>query len=203
MKPQIEPPPFQIGPHESISEPPTEIINLKEPTPITWQEMVHRLAKKPSEIIEQMTPEKASALAIATHGALTVTISIDAAKKFCIYNKAAASNPWKDIFRPTAESFMEMTEHQAALLHAAIGMFGEAGEILENVLRHINGETLDLDNSVEESGDLGFYHEDYRRTLGFTQEQARQANMNKLGKRYPGFIYSDASAAARSDKANE
>lgn len=204
MKPQLEPPAFTTGPLESIAEPPTELVStLEADQSISWQEMVRRLVKKPREIMAQMTSDKATQLAIATHCALIATDAVDAAKKRCVYNKQQPHNTFRDVFSPTAESFLEMTDEQASLLHAAIGMFGEAGEILENVLRHIGGAPLDKENSVEESGDLDFYHEDYRRVVGFSQEAARLANMKKLGKRYPGFVYSDASAAAHADKAGD
>jgi hypothetical protein len=188
-------------PIEQLSEPPTEIIKLNPPATITWQEMVKRLAKRPEEIMAQMNPWKARLLAENLYSALRSSARVDSAKKVAIYNKDQVNVP--NVFSPTAESFLEMTTEQAALLHAAIGMFGEAGEILDNVLRHIGGAPLDRENAIEESGDLDFYHEDYRRNLGFTEAEARQSNMDKLGKRYPGFIYSDASAAARLDKVKD
>jgi NTP pyrophosphatase (non-canonical NTP hydrolase) len=95
-----------------------------------------------------------------------------------------------------------LTETGAKLMHATFGISGEAGELLDAVKKHIiYGKPLDRENVIEELGDLEFYLEDLRATLGITREETIQANMAKLAKRYPNYDYTDASAIARADKA--
>lgn len=90
---------------------------------------------------------------------------------------------------------------KAHLLHMAVGISGEAGELLDSVKKHtIYGKSLDFANIVEELGDLEFYMEGLRQHLGITREATIQANVAKLGSRYAAGEYSDAAAIARADK---
>jgi len=74
--------------------------------------------------------------------------------------------------------------------------------VVDAVKKHtIYGKELDVENVIEELGDLEFYMEHMRQLVGITREQTIQANIDKLGKRYEGMIYSDDSAQARADKA--
>lgn len=95
----------------------------------------------------------------------------------------------------------EMTGHDAHLLHMVVGISGEAGELLDAVKKSvIYRKPLDMENVIEELGDLEFYLQDLRRALNITREQTLQANIEKLGKRYAAG-YSDAAAQNRADKA--
>ena len=88
------------------------------------------------------------------------------------------------------------------MLHAAIGVAGEAGELLDAVKKvWAYGKVLDHENAIEELGDLEFYMEALRQQIGVSREDVLQANQEKLAKRYPGFRYSDSHAQARLDKA--
>lgn len=81
------------------------------------------------------------------------------------------------------------TPAQMDLLHSVIGMASEIGELVDAVKRHIfYGENMDVTNILEEFGDLFFYTALGLDVLGFTFEDAMQANINKLAVRYPkGF----------------
>lgn len=95
----------------------------------------------------------------------------------------------------------EMTPEQAHLLHMAVGIAGEAGELLDAVKKHvIYQKPLDILNVIEELGDLEFYMEGLRKPLDLTRQQTIDANIAKLGLRYKGFKYSNDSAQARVDK---
>lgn len=95
----------------------------------------------------------------------------------------------------------EMTADDAHLLHMSIGISGEAGELLDAVKKKvIYRKPLDLENAVEELGDLEFYMEGIRQGLGVTREQCLEANFKKLSKRYESLQYSDTSAQERLDK---
>jgi NTP pyrophosphatase (non-canonical NTP hydrolase) len=87
------------------------------------------------------------------------------------------------------------------LLHAAVGISGEAGELLDSVKKHwAYNQPVDLANLIEELGDLEFYMAAMRLVLGISRDQILQTNVDKLVARYP-VRYTDALAAARADKA--
>lgn len=86
------------------------------------------------------------------------------------------------------------------LLHMAVGISGEAGELLDAVKKAaIYNKPLDRENVIEELGDLEFYMEGLRAELGITREQTLQANIDKLSVRYKKG-YSDKAAQDREDK---
>lgn len=95
----------------------------------------------------------------------------------------------------------EMTPGKADLWHAATGVSGEAGELLDAVKKHaIYNKDLDRENIVEELGDLEFYMEQLRQNLGISRAETLEHNIAKLSRRYEGRRYSDAAAHARVDK---
>lgn len=89
---------------------------------------------------------------------------------------------------------------KAGLVHAILGISGEAGELLDAVKKTVvYGRELDMDNLVEELGDIEFYLEMLRQELGITREFILIKNISKLEKRYP-TTYSDKDALERKDK---
>jgi len=81
------------------------------------------------------------------------------------------------------------------LLHCAMGMCTEAGEIQDQLKRAIfyPGAKLDLDNIIEEAGDMLWYVGVLCNLLDISLTQLLTANINKLHKRYPeGFSGFDA-----------
>lgn len=87
------------------------------------------------------------------------------------------------------------------LLHATLGIAGEAGEIVDSIKKHvIYGQDLNMNNVIEELGDMEFYMELLRQELGITREQTLKANMEKLAKRYNEGTYTDKAAKERADK---
>ena len=98
----------------------------------------------------------------------------------------------------------EIDAEDAHLMHMAIGISGEAGELLDAIKKKvIYRKPLDQENVLEELGDLEFYMEGIRQGLGVTREQCLEANIEKLGKRYEGMQYSDKAAHDRADKGEE
>lgn len=94
-----------------------------------------------------------------------------------------------------------MTDFKAELSHMVIGVSGEAGELLDAVKKHVfYNKPLDVENVIEELGDLEFYMEGLRQITGISREQTLIANMEKLEKRYPNFQYSNTAAIDRADK---
>jgi len=98
-----------------------------------------------------------------------------------------------------------LTPDKCDVLHMAIGVAGEAGELLDAIKKFVvYNKPIDRENVIEELGDLEFYMEGLRQNLGITREQCLQHNLNKLmlGKqaRYAKGVYSDEAAQARTDK---
>ena len=78
----------------------------------------------------------------------------------------------------------ELTGHDAHLLHMAVGVSGESGELLDAVKKAtIYRKPLDRENVIEELGDLEFYMEGLRQGLNITREATLEANISKLGQR--------------------
>lgn len=86
-------------------------------------------------------------------------------------------------------------------VHMALGIAGEAGELVDAIKKHvIYNQPLNIVNVIEELGDLEWYMEGLRASLGITREQTLTQNIAKLNKRYPKQ-YTDADAQNRADKA--
>jgi NTP pyrophosphatase (non-canonical NTP hydrolase) len=95
----------------------------------------------------------------------------------------------------------DLTPQSTHLLHMAVGVSGEAGELLDAVKKvAIYNKEVDRDNIVEELGDLEFYMEGLRQGLGISREETLNANIAKLSKRYEGLRYSNEAAQTRADK---
>jgi NTP pyrophosphatase (non-canonical NTP hydrolase) len=94
----------------------------------------------------------------------------------------------------------ELTPDDCHRLHMAIGISGEAGELLDAIKKAtIYRKPLDIANIVEECGDLLFYIAGMLDSIGVDIESAMSANVSKLSIRY-GKSYSDKSAIERLDK---
>lgn len=72
----------------------------------------------------------------------------------------------KSLVKPGDAIAAEMTASEADLWHAATGVAGEAGEILEASVAACFSGHLDHENMVEELGDMEFYLEQTRQNLG-------------------------------------
>lgn len=97
--------------------------------------------------------------------------------------------------------FKEMGSEAATAMHAAVGISGEAGEVIDAVKKYwVYNKPLDTENLKEELGDIIFYMQKLCNMYGWTLNEVTKANMDKLKKRYPSGTYSDAQAQARADK---
>jgi NTP pyrophosphatase (non-canonical NTP hydrolase) len=104
--------------------------------------------------------------------------------------------------KPGKEILASLTPEKCHTLHMAVGVAGEAGELLDAVKKHvIYNKPLDIENVVEEVGDKLFYIVGLLDGLGLTIDQCLGANMAKLGIRYEAGSYSDTAAQTRADKA--
>ncbi len=95
---------------------------------------------------------------------------------------------------------VERPEH-VDLWHMATGVAGEAGELLDAVKKAaVYDQEIDVQNVIEELGDIEFYMEGIRQNLGITRDTTLVQNKLKLHKRYADFSYSDVRAKLRKDK---
>jgi len=107
----------------------------------------------------------------------------------------------KALAKPGEDIVKELTGPQAHLLHMALGICGEAGELLDAVKKlAIYQKPLDVANVIEELGDLEFYMEGLRQGILVSREMCVEGNIKKLTKRY-GEKYSNSAAQLRADKA--
>lgn len=97
--------------------------------------------------------------------------------------------------------WQSMTPPQLDMIHAIVGLTGEVGELTDALKKHfIYNKGLDLENVMEELGDIEFYLEMLRARFGFSREAVLEHNIDKLKERYPDG-YTDEAAQERADKA--
>lgn len=104
--------------------------------------------------------------------------------------------------KPGIDILYSLTPEKSHLLHMVMGISGEAGELLDAIKKHvIYNKPLDMQNVLEELGDIEFYLQGLRQELEIRRVDTLQANIRKLGVRYSSMKYSDSAAQARADKA--
>jgi NTP pyrophosphatase (non-canonical NTP hydrolase) len=107
----------------------------------------------------------------------------------------------QSIVKPGHDILVQLTPLQASMMHMAVGISGEAGELLDAIKKHsIYQKPLDFDNVKEEAGDILFYLTGLLNDVGITLNECIEANREKLSKRYPNKCYSNADAIKRADK---
>ena len=93
------------------------------------------------------------------------------------------------------ESFRHMADH------ARGGICEEAGELSGAIKKHVvYGKVPDIQNIIEELGDLRFFMQAVMGLYGISEQQVLQHNAAKLMVRYEGMEYSDEAAQSRADK---
>lgn len=104
--------------------------------------------------------------------------------------------------RPTYKDVSDRLQDDQLIkiLHSAIGIGTEAGEVLDAVKRRMFYNTeLDIENLKEECGDILWYMTRMLSYIGSNFEEVMAMNNSKLRKRYPeGFT--TKSAVDRLDK---
>lgn len=109
------------------------------------------------------------------------------------------------LVKPGSQILATLTPERTNMIHMAIGIAGEGGEMLDAIKKHaVYNKPLDRQNVVEELGDLEFYMEGLRQAIGITREETLTANIHKLvggdKARYASGTYSDEAAQNRADK---
>ena len=107
----------------------------------------------------------------------------------------------QSIVKSGHDILVQLTPLQASILHMAVGVSGEAGELLDSVKKHcVYQKQLNINNVIEEAGDILFYLTGLLNELGLTINDCMEANVEKLSKRYPEKRYTNEAAIARADK---
>lgn len=108
------------------------------------------------------------------------------------------------LVKPGEKILLTLSAAKINLWHAALGIGTEAGELGDAVKKYLIYEKdLDLENILEELGDMEFYLQQFRAELGVTREETLQHNLHKLSDRDKGRYasgYSNEAAIARIDK---
>ena len=95
----------------------------------------------------------------------------------------------------------ELSAFKLELNHYALGIGGEVGELQDGIKKHtIYNKELDVDNIIEELGDIEWFAANIRRMIGVTREHVLMQNIEKLSKRYNTLHYSNEAASGRADK---
>ena len=153
--------------------------------------MVRELKKSGKEICEEAKSTDWESLGNHMIYSVSVIAQLDEVKKQVIYQRYPGN---------TSKLSDTLTPETADMLHMAIGMLGEAGEVLEAVMAY----TLDSSNTkadiVLEMGDLEFYAAGLREAMKVRREQILHGNIAKLRVRYPKGKYSNEAAINRVDK---
>lgn len=128
---------------------------------------------------------------------------IDQVKKTMIYDKPFDADAFRNSCSELTERLhlMSSIAHRIAipedtvsalyepnlrLVHGAIGMYGEAGELLEAMSKQLLSGQLDLVNVAEETADSDWYKNLIHSETGITEEQSRAAVISKLTNKLTG-----------------
>lgn len=107
----------------------------------------------------------------------------------------------RSLKKPGEEILIELNPYKCDVLHMASCIGPEAGELFDAIKKWVfYGKALDMNNVIEELGDIEFYLEGLRQALHLTREQCITDNINKLSARYHSGKYSNQHAQERKDK---
>jgi len=104
---------------------------------------------------------------------------------------------------PMVSSKMVVDGTHFQLLNFCLGLFGEAGELVDHIKKHIfHGHPLDMEYVSKELGDIQWYTCGLATLLGLDSGNIAIENIEKLMARYPnGFSQTDS--INRVDKKNQ
>ena len=76
------------------------------------------------------------------------------------------------------------------MLHSAVGISGEAGELLDHMKKAVwQDHKLDFNYMTLELGDILFYLTSMCNCIGTDIDEVRKLNIEKLTKRYPDGVF--------------
>lgn len=102
-----------------------------------------------------------------------------------------------------SELALRTASRERPLLHAALGLADETGEIIGPIKKHLfYGKNLDMNNLKEEAGDLAWFLNLLIHAIGSSWDEVLGMNITKLEKRYPHMRF-NADHAIHRDTAAE
>ena len=106
------------------------------------------------------------------------------------------------VARLTGQVFAKpLREDEEKFLYAVSGIVEEAGELMEICYRNFHyGEELDWEHIKEELGDLNHFMQVVKNIRGWTHQEIKQNNIDKLKRRYPEGKFTTKDALERKDK---
>jgi NTP pyrophosphatase (non-canonical NTP hydrolase) len=94
-----------------------------------------------------------------------------------------------------------LSPKRADLIHMALGLAGEVGELVDAIKKHtIYEQKLDEHNVLEELGDIEFYLSHLRDIMKLDRKDVLEYNLFKLSQRYPQHKFRNIDAEERKDK---
>lgn len=143
--------------------------------------------------------EKATDIAPAM--AVYCEVALDTPDTQCLAERSLHSEMVQALCKSGDLIRSELTAQDAHILHMVVGISGESGELLDCVKKAvIYRKPIDMENLIEELGDLEFYMEGLRQSYGITRSQTLSHNITKLSKRYEGLKFTNEAAQLRADK---
>ena len=95
---------------------------------------------------------------------------------------------------PTYDKIKTMSRNEQDLLHAALGIAGESGELIDAVKKFVMyGQDLDVANVAEELGDCLWYICLACKAMDLDINEVIKMNLAKLAVRYPEQFTTEAS----------
>ena len=90
------------------------------------------------------------------------------------------------------------------ILHSAVGISGEAGELLDHIKKVIwQQHCIQCNYVIEELGDILFYLTSMCNCIGTDIDEVRKLNIEKLTKRYPDGVFDKERSINRDGETNE
>lgn len=81
---------------------------------------------------------------------------------------------------------LELDTTQTSLIHGALGLAGEAGELIDLIKKNtMYSKKLDIDEVINELGDVEYFLSVIRQALRISREEVLLANVEKLEARHP------------------
>jgi len=148
--------------------------------PITEESLTSALimAMSCAEIMDQLKK-------LIIYGKPIDTVKLCLAQEDLVNFSETFTNSMIESGNATIETPVTNSDINIRLLHAAIGIFTESGEMLEALLGQLETGVLDKVNVMEEEGDTRWYEAILIDELGIPEDQILNTVIKKLEKRYP------------------
>lgn len=170
---------------------------------VSWANSLDSAGKDSSAVIERLTKERTAYTLASLKRAVAEIKPIEQHKKFLFYGKTIPADIMVYTGTPeqiTSAQFKLQDHNVIRMLHAVMGLIGEAGEVAEVLLSFLQGD-INIDEAkdklMNEAGDVMWYQAVLQKALGHTSfAEVLTANHAKLIQRY-GTQWSQEAALNR------